>query len=276
MKKHILSACFTVLLFCSCGSYNKILMSTDYENKYEAAKAYYVQGSYNKAATVLSDLIIVLKGTDKAQESLFMLGMCHYNMGDNETASIYFKQFYNSYPKGNLTEQARFYSGRALYNGTPEAKLDQTNTVQAIAELQSFLDHYPTSSLRDKAQSMIFELQDRLVEKEYLSAKLYYDLGSYFGNCTSGGSNYQACITTVQNTLREYPYTKLREDLYILNLRAKYELARQSVDERKDERYRDAIDEYYGFKNEFPESKYTKEADKMFASASKEVTIEEE
>ena len=55
----------------------------------------------------------------------------------------------------------------------------------------------------------------------------------------------------------------------ILILRAKYELAVYSVEDRKMERYREAVDEYYAFKNEFPESKYLKEADHIFDEAQK-------
>lgn len=82
---------------------------------------------------------------------------------------------------------------------------------------------------------MIFELQDKLVEKEYLSSKLYYDLGSYSGNASysSTGNNYLAAIVTAQNVLKEYPYTKMREELSILILRAKYHMAKESVLERE-------------------------------------------
>ena len=40
------------------------------------------------------------------------------------------------------------------------------------------------------------------------------------------------------------------------------------VDKRA-ERYREAVDEYYAFKNEFPESKYMKDADRIFKEAQK-------
>lgn len=110
-------------------------------------------------------------------------------------------------------------------------------------------------------------MQDKLVEKEYLSAKLYYDLGSYFGNCAYGGSNYRACIVTAENAIRDYPYTSHREEFAILILRAKFELAAQSVESKKEERYHDAIDEYYGFTNEYPESRYMKEASALFKKA---------
>ena len=39
----------------------------------------------------------------------------------------------------------------------------------------------------------------------------------------------------------------------------------------RDRRMRDAIDEYYAFKNEFPESKYIKEVENIYKDAKKYV-----
>ena len=100
------------------------------------------------------------------------------------------------------------------------------------------------------------------MEKEYLSAKLYYDLGDYFGNCTNGGNNYQACVVTAQNAVNDYPYSSKREEFYILIMKSKYELARMSVESKQLERYQDAEDECYGFINEFPDSRERATAEK--------------
>ncbi len=263
MKKNILVAVLFALSLSACGEYNKLLKSTDYEYKYEAAKAFFAKGQYTRAATLLNELITILKGTANAEESLYMLGMCYYNQEDYQTAAQTFIQYYNVYPRGIYAELARFHAGKALYLDTPEPRLDQSGTYSAIQQLQLFLEYFPESSRKEEAQNMIFALQDKLVMKEYLSAKLYYNLGNYLGN------NYQACVITAQNALRDYPYTNLREDLSILILRAKYELAVYSVEDKKMERYREAVDEYYAFKNEFPESKYLKEADHIFDEAQK-------
>lgn len=254
----------------SCGEYNKVLKCTDYEYKYEAAKSYFAHGQNTKAATLLEDLITILKGTSSGEESLYMLSMAYYNQGDYVTAAQYLNTYYTTYPRGKYTEQARFNAGRALYLDTPEPRLDQSSTVKAIQELQMFMEYFPRSERKDEAQNMIFELQDKLVEKDYLSAKLYYDLGDYTGNSSysTTGNNYLAAIVTAQNILKDYPYTKLREDISILILRARYDMAKASVDEKKEERMRDTIDEYYAFINEFPESKYLAEAEKMFKDAS--------
>lgn len=263
MKKNILITLLAALLLSSCGEYNKLLKSTDYEYKYEAAKNYFAKGQYNRAATLLNELIAILKGTDKAEESLYMLGMSYYNQNDYQTAAQTFTQYYNVYPRGTFTELARFHAGKALYLDTPEPRLDQSGTYNAIQQIQMFLEYFPNSAKKDEAQNMIFALQDKLVMKEYLSAKLYYNLGNYLGN------NYESCVITAQNALKDYPYTNMREDLSILILRAKYEMAVFSVEDKREERYREAVDEYYAFKNEFPESKYMKDADRIFKEAQK-------
>jgi outer membrane protein assembly factor BamD len=277
MKKYIAIVLLSGAFLASCGEYNKVIKSTDYINKYEAAKSYFGQGQYLKASTLLEELIPILKGTSDAEESLYMLAMTYYNQGDYISASHYFTNYYNTYPKGTYTELARFHSGKALYLDTPEARLDQSSTYKAIQELQMFMEYFPQSERKSEAQVMIFALQDKLVLKEYLSAKMYYDLGTYTGNASMNadgqinGNNFLACITTAENILKDYPYTSMREDVSILLLRAKYKLGVESVLEKIEERMRETIDEYYAFKNEFPESKYMKEVEKIYKEASKYV-----
>ncbi len=267
MKKNIIITLLVALVLSSCGEYNKILKSTDYEYKYEAAKNYFAKGQYSKSATLLNELITILKGTDKAEESLYMLAMSYYNQKDYSTAAQSFITYFNTYPRGTFAELSRFHAGKALFLDTPEARLDQSGTYSAIQQLQMFLEYYPGSDKKQEAQDMIFALQDKLVLKEFLSAKLYYNLGNYMG-----ANNYLSCVITAQNALRDYPYTHYREDLSIMVLRAKHEMALNSTEDKRAERYRETIDEYYAFKNEFPESKYIKDAERIFKASSDYVT----
>ena len=254
------------LLLSSCSEYNAVLKSNDYEYKYEAAKALYMSGNYHQAAEIFGSLLTLLKGTPFGEESLYMLAESNMKAKDYESAAMFFKKYYQSYPKGHYMEMARYNSGYALYKQTPDIRLDQTSTMEAINEYQSFLDYCPETTLKSQAQQVIYEMQDKLVRKEYLAAKLYYDLGTYTLNSIYGGNNYEACVITAQNALKDYPYAsvQLREDLSVLILRAKYLLARHSVEEKRLERYRDTIDEYYAFQNDYPESKYLKEANAIF------------
>ena len=92
----------------SCGEYNTVLKSTDYEYKYEAAKGYFAKGQNSRAATLLEELISILKGTANAEESAYMLAMTYFNQGDYISASHYFNVYYTTYPRGTYTELARF------------------------------------------------------------------------------------------------------------------------------------------------------------------------
>ena len=272
MRKFFPIIIVSAMLLTGCANeFNQVYKTSDYSYKYEYAKECFMKGKYTRAVTLLQDLVTLQKGTDNAQESLYMLAMAQYLGMDYESAAATFKKYYSSYPKGVYAEMAQYYIGQSLYMSTPEPRLDQSQTVAAISAFQDYLDLFPDAKYKETAQNRLFALQDKLVQKEFYSAQLYYDLGQYFGNCTNGGNNYEACIITAQNALKDYPYTSMREKFALLIMKSKYELAQQSIEEKKFERFQDAEDECYGFINEYPDSKSKSLAEK-YISKCKEVT----
>ncbi|MBR6190611.1 MAG: outer membrane protein assembly factor BamD [Prevotella sp.] len=272
MKKSTLFFIITLgMLLSSCVSeFNYVYRSTDYSYRYEYAKEQYAKGKYSRANILFGEMVTMFKGTENGEECLFLYAMSAFRMKDYEAASEVFRKYFTSYPKGIYAEEASFYIGESLYHDVPEPRLDQTPTLQAIKAYQDFLDIYPYSERRALANERMYELQDKLVEKEYLNAKLYYNLGTYFGNCIgSGGNNYEACIVTSQNALKDYPFTALRENFASLIMKSKFELAVHSVKEKQAERFQDAEDECYGFINEYPESKEKALAEKYIDKCKK-------
>lgn len=256
--------CATAFL-TGCGEYNKALKSTDYNYKFDYAKRAFEQKKYAQAFTLLEGTYTVFKGTDKGEEALYLLGLSYYENKDYLNSGVYFKQYYQQYPKGQYTELARFYCGYGYYLDSPEPQLDQSETIKAIEELQAFLDFFPKSDKVSIAQNAIFELQDKLVLKQLQNAQLYYNLGNYMGN------NYESAVITAKNAIKDYPYSKYKEQLEFLILKARYSEASESVEEKKEERFRTVVDEYYSFINDYPDSKDRKEADNIFKIASKHV-----
>ena len=57
-----------------------------------------------------------------------------------------------------------------------------------------------------------------------------------------------------------------------LIIRSKYELALVSVEEKLQGRYRDVVDEYYTYMNEYPEGQYVKQVTKYFEYANKRIS----
>lgn len=254
-----------LLLLNSCGEYNRVLKSPDANYRFDYAKRAFEDRKFTQAATVLETIYTPLRGTTNGEEALFLLAMSYYENKDFANSGVFFKTYYSRYPKGKYAELARFYSGYGYYLDSPDSQLDQSMTVKAIEELQGFLDYFPKSDRVTIAQNAIFEMQDKLTLKELQNTQLYYNLGNFMGN------NYESAIITARNALKTYPYSKYREDFELLILKSKYQEARQSIDERQADRYREVIDEYYSFVNNYPDSKNRKEADTIFEIARKHV-----
>ncbi len=255
-----------VAALSSCGEYQRAQKSTDYDYKLDYAKRAFEQKKFVQAATVLQDVITVFKGTDKAEDALYLLALSNYENKDYINSGAYFKTYYTRYPRGKYTELARFYSGYGYYLDSPDPQLDQSDTMKGIEELQSFLEYFPKSDKVSIAQNAIFELQDKLTLKELQNAQLYYNLGNYMGN------NYESAVIVAKNAIKNYPYSRYKEDLEMLVLKARYQEAAQSVDEKKSSRFRDVIDEYYSFINNYPDSPNRKEADDILQIAKSYVT----
>ncbi len=125
------------------------------------------------------------------------------------------------------------------------------------------MQRYPTSTRTDDCKARILDLQEKLVEKSYLSARLYYDL-----------KEYRAATVSLANSLKEYPDTKYREELMFLKLDALYLFAANSIPEKKLERYQTTLDEYYSFIEEFPKSRFSKEVSRIFESTAKYLKVD--
>ena len=259
----VLSLVLASAVLSGCSGYNKIMKASDYNTKYSLAKAYFMEGHYTTCSSILEECVAFLRGTSKAEEAMYLLATCYYNLDDYLSASQYYMACYRSFPNSTYSENCLYWSGKSLFLDTPDPRLDATSTNNAIIQLQRFVETYPASKYRFDAEKMIYTMYDRLVEKEIGTAELYYNMGNYLGN------NYRSSIIVAQNALRDYPYTKYREKLSLLVLKAKFQMAQESVLEKRDDRYRDAIDEYYAFKNEFPESEHMKEADRIFRISTK-------
>lgn len=264
---YIFAVLLSVVLFTGCSGYNRIMKASDYDAKYSLAKSMFIEGKYTNCSSILEECVVMFRGTRKAEESMFLLASCYFNIGDYLAASQYFTACFRTFSTGIYSETSRFLSGKSLFLDMPDPRLDASSTFSAIQELQNFVEAYPHSTYRKEAEDMIFTMYDRLAEKELKTAQLYYNMGNYLGN------NYLSGIIVAQNAMLDYPQTKYREDFAILILRSRYQMAEESVKSKKESRYRDTIDEYYAFKNDFPESRYMKEADKIFRQASKNVNV---
>jgi outer membrane protein assembly factor BamD len=216
-----------------------------------------------KSIELLSQILPRYRATDEAEQLNWINAQAHYKIRDYMMAGTYYQNFADTYPGSNNAEEAAYLSALCDYYLSPRPELDQANTRKAIESFTIFLQRYPTSTRSDDCKTRILELQEKLVEKSYLSARLYYDL-----------NQYRAATVSLANSLKEYPDTKYREELMYLKLDALFLYAERSVPEKQVERYQTALDEYYSFIEEFPQSKYSKEVKKIFDSTARFLQVD--
>lgn len=257
MRKNGLFILLSIMLLTSCGEYQRLLKSRDPEEKYQAALQYFNQKEYVRAQTLLDEVSSYYKGTERSEDILAYLGRCYMGQKSYTSATEYYQAYVRNYPKGKYATEAHFQVGHCQYLESPDARLDQEITNNAIEAFTRFVELYPESPYAEQAYEEMSELYDKLAEKELYNARLYYNLGSYLGN------NYLSCEIVAKNALKDYPSNKYQEEFSWLILRAKYQQMVMSYEDKKAERARDAHDEYYNFVTEYPDSKYRKEADKM-------------
>lgn len=264
MKKY-LSILLAVTLLVSCSEYQNVLKSNDPELKYNKAVEYFEKNDFMRATTLFDEVSRYYRGTERSELVLNYLARSYMGQKDYFTASEYYKTYVKTYPKGKFIIEARYMIGYCYYLDSPDARLDQTTTHNAIKAFQEFLDLHPESERVPQANKLLDELTNKLAYKELLTAKLYYNLGNYLGN------NYLSAVIVAQNALLNYPSNAYREEFSFIILQSKYQQAVQSFEDKKTERFRDTIDEYYNYTNEFPEGKYRKDADKILADSKRTV-----
>jgi len=256
MKKSILYFFVIFLTFASCGEYEKLLKSSDYALKYEKAFEYFEKEDYIRSATIFEQIANVYRGTTKADTISFYRAMSYYYSKDYTMAGHYFGELSATYKNSEFAEEATYLNAYCYYKLSPRPSLDQDYTYKAINAFSLYLVKYKGTDKREECLNIISEMREKIVEKSYMNAKLYYDRGLY-----------KAAIVALRNSLNEFPETNHREELMFLILQSNYLLAENSVEAKKRERYQDAVDEYYSFAAEFETGEFGKEAQTIYQNS---------
>lgn len=237
----------------SCTGYQKLLKSANVNEKYEAAIKYYDKGDFFRSGTLLEELIPLLKGRPEAEKAQFYFANTNYKQRNYVLSAYYFKQFIDTYPNSPLAEEAAFLRAKSLYRDSPSYELDQTNTITAVETIQDFLNTYPSSQFKTEAESMSQELQKKLENKAFQSAKLYYAL-----------RYNQAAATSLGNFTTQYPGSVYSEEADFIRLEAQYAWAKESIESKQRERFLEAITFYQHFVDTYPQSKNLRLAQTMY------------
>ncbi|CAN5481908.1 hypothetical protein BH10BAC1_BH10BAC1_13140 [soil metagenome] len=240
------------------GKFNKLVKSGDMDAKYVAAVKYFDKEEYTRALTLFEELMGVYRGTSKAEEVHYYYAYCNYNLDDYIVAGYQFRSFVRNFPTSKHAEECAYMNAYCFYLNSPDYSLDQIDTKLAIKEFQRFTVQYPQSTRIQDCNDYLDKLRGKLERKSYENSMLYYNM-----------SDYKSAVVAFGNHLKDFPGTKHDEELNYLIIRSYYLLALNSIDSKKQERFKAAADAYIKFLDTFPKSSYLKQAEMVYTSALK-------
>jgi outer membrane protein assembly factor BamD len=234
----------------SCSDYQKLLNSDDTPTKYKEAEVYYNNGEYRKANRLLEQILPKYRGKPQAQRVIFFFADSYFQTKSYYLAAYQYENFVKTFPKSDRVQEATFKAAKSYYYQSPRFSLDQEDTYTAIEKLQVFLNLYTDSEFAEEANQMIGELQEKLEKKDFEIAKQYYTI-----------RDYKAAIKANENFISTYPGTKFREEALYTKFIASYEIAVNSISNKKQERFKELVQQYNTIIRYYPESLFLEDLD---------------
>jgi outer membrane protein assembly factor BamD len=168
------------------------------------------------------------------------LGVGDSYIGEHTTESLLlavneFREFLTFYPTSPRADYAQYRLAFAQSEQMLAPERDQTNTREAVKELQVFVERYPNSTLMPEARALLRSAKDRLSEASYRVGFFYFRSRWYPG-----------AVDRFQQVLREDPEYTNRDAVY-------YHLAESLL---RLERKAEALPYFERLLKEFEQSSY--------------------
>lgn len=260
MRKTLLFALVACIFFSACSTHEKVLKSKDINYKLSEANKYYDAKKWYKANEVYASLMPSFRGTKNYEELYYRYCYTFYNMKEYLSASYQFKNFTETFPKSTRADECEFMYATCLYTMSPKASLDQTSTYKAMDALQTYINTHPGSKHLTEANNYIEICRAKIEVKDANGAELYYKI-----------SQFKAASVAFRSLIQNYPDSKKIDYYQLMVMKSFYRYAENSVSDRQEERFAEALNAFNEMKDYSPESNYINEADKLSKSAQQKI-----
>lgn len=231
----------TLLIFSTGCEYQQIVKKGSNADKLAYADKMYEKGTYIKALPLYEELLGVYNRRQDGERIYFRYAMCHYQMADYTVAAYHFKMFGETFVTSSKLEDAAYYYAICQVSKTLPYYLDQSQTKQAMEQLQLFINRFPDSKYVEDCNKRMDDLRRDLQLKSYKAAMAYYHRGLY-----------NAAVVSFKNTLISYPDIEEKPEMEFLIVESSYLYAQKSILSKQVERYADAITESKNYLKDHP------------------------
>lgn len=160
--------------FVGCSSSKPKDLKGDCQEKFDKLHDRYTKGRYAYAKEGYGDFLVTCAGTEHVEQADFELSDSHFRLKEWEEAEQEFSAFLRDYPTSRrYAETARWRMARSMAAQVLIPQRDQTKTLEAIRELETYLAEFPTAEQADSARNELDRLGQLLADRDLLVAHLY-------------------------------------------------------------------------------------------------------
>ncbi len=109
--------------------------SASADDAFNAAYADYSKGNYTPAILGFEDYLKRYPESEKADDALYWIGLCHYDQGEYPEAITAFDRLIQEHPDGDKVPGAHLKKGLSL--------LEMNRTAQGVVQLQYVIEKFP-------------------------------------------------------------------------------------------------------------------------------------
>lgn len=253
----VLALSFLFILITSCSDYRRVLRGDDYQLKFELSNELYDKSEFDRCITLFEQVYQHSPKSPEGELSYFRLANSYFKNEDYNMAGYYFNNFVERFPYSKKIEDASFLEALCSVNNSPKYALDQSETILAINNVQQFVDIFPQSVLVDSCNKIIDRLKFKLELKDFDAVKLY-----------SKTENYKAAVTSCEIFMDKYINSRFIEEVNFLYVKNSIFLAKNSIENKKEERIEQSKERFLNFVKNYDKSIYFKELNSLINSFS--------
>ena len=164
------------LLISACGSEKNNELKPA-EVRYEMGKEYYDKGKYRKAIAELKIVTFNAPGSEIGDDAQFYLANAHFELKEYLLAISEYERLLRVHPESPFLEEGEYKRALCFDILSPSSHHDQTNTLKALDAYQEYIENWPDSEYKIKAESRLDLLRFKLAKKLFDNGRQYQKLG---------------------------------------------------------------------------------------------------
>ncbi|MBN1885937.1 MAG: outer membrane protein assembly factor BamD [Candidatus Krumholzibacteriota bacterium] len=162
------------LALASCGGPYKGQRVPEPGQKIAIADARFERKDYGKAAVEYKDFLASFAGNERVDYAQYRLAESYRLDGDFALAAVEYRILINDYGYSEYVDDAFLLEAVCAFAQAPRVERDQTKVFEARSRIVRFIQLFPDSPRRAEADELLARIDDRLAEKDYRAASLYF------------------------------------------------------------------------------------------------------